>query len=80
MTIRILHITVQPVLVNDDGNELTPGPEVYPVSVPLSGLVEYLDSLRQEVRLRNETAAGHEASSRTSNAVAESTRPEESVT
>jgi hypothetical protein len=80
MTVRILHITVQPVLVNDDGSELTPGPEVCPASVTLSGLAEYLDDLRREVRLRNETAAGHEASSRTSNAVEESTRPEESVT
>lgn len=36
--IRVLHVIVQPVLVCDDGNELSPGPEAQPVRIPLSEL------------------------------------------
>lgn len=35
---RIAHLIVQPVLVWDDGEELSPGPPLSPVTVPLSHL------------------------------------------
>lgn len=47
--LRISHIIVQPVLVYDDGEELTPGPDIQAISVPLSRLTELADSLPGEV-------------------------------
>lgn len=35
---RVLHVIVQPVIVMDDGEELSPGPQVKPVIVKLSEL------------------------------------------
>lgn len=34
--LRVAHVLVQPVLVWDDGEELSPGPEAAAISVPLS--------------------------------------------
>ncbi|NWL13496.1 hypothetical protein DM793_19720 [Paenarthrobacter nitroguajacolicus] len=47
--LRIAHIIVQPVLVWDDGAELTQGPELGQISVPLSRLVSFAESLPDEI-------------------------------
>ncbi|OGL22622.1 hypothetical protein A2707_04895 [Candidatus Saccharibacteria bacterium RIFCSPHIGHO2_01_FULL_45_15] len=47
--LRIAHIVIQPVLVWDDEDELSPGPELSPVSVPLSQAREMLAGLPAEV-------------------------------
>lgn len=47
--LRVAHVLVQPVLVWDDGDELTPGPDAQPVQVPLSGLAGLADQLRDEI-------------------------------
>lgn len=47
--LRIAHIIVQPVLVWDDGEELTSGPELGQIAVPLSKLGEFAGSLPAEV-------------------------------
>ena len=38
--LRISHLVIQPILVWDDGEELTPGPEIANINVPLSMLSE----------------------------------------
>lgn len=45
----MLRVVVQPVLVWDDGDELTPGPQVDAVSLPLSQLAGFVDGLPGEV-------------------------------
>lgn len=47
--LRIAHIIVQPVLVWDDGEELTSGPELGQIAVPLSKLGEFAGTLPAEV-------------------------------
>ncbi|WP_213816169.1 hypothetical protein [Glaciihabitans sp. dw_435] len=47
--LRISHLVVQAVLVYDDGDELTPGPALNPVSMPLSQLGDFAERLPQEV-------------------------------
>lgn len=47
--LRISHVAVQPVLVWDDGEELSPGPQISPVTVPLSGLAGLAETLPVEV-------------------------------
>jgi hypothetical protein len=47
--LRIAQVVVQPVLTWDDGDELTPGPQVQPVTVPLSALAEMAERLPAEV-------------------------------
>lgn len=47
--LRIAHIIVQPVLVWDDGEELTQGPELGQISIPLSKLTGFAESLPNEV-------------------------------
>ena len=49
MRLRIAHVLVQPVLVWDDGDDLTPGPELQPVSVPFGQLGHFIESLPAEV-------------------------------
>lgn len=49
MKLRIAHVIVQPVLVFDDGDELSPGPEVQAVHLPLSKLSQLAESLSREV-------------------------------
>jgi hypothetical protein len=36
--LRLQHFIVQPVLVWDDGNELTPGPQVQPQPLTVAGM------------------------------------------
>lgn len=47
--LRIAHVIVQPVLVWDADDELSPGPELSPVSVPLSQAKDMLAGLPDEV-------------------------------
>lgn len=47
--LRISHVTVQAVLVWDDGEELTPGPEINPFAVTVSTATETLQGLPAEV-------------------------------
>lgn len=49
--LRVSHVIVQPVLVWDDGDELTPGPELNPASMPLSALADMAEQMRMEVQL-----------------------------
>lgn len=46
--IRISHVVVQPVLVWDDGEELSPGPQAEAVAVPLSALAGLGEKLAAE--------------------------------
>lgn len=49
MKLRIAHLIVQPVLVWDDGEELTPGPELGQIAIPLSRMSDFTGSLPSEV-------------------------------
>jgi hypothetical protein len=47
--LRISHLIIQAALVWDDGEELTPGPELQPVQMPLSSVPGFIDTLPEEV-------------------------------
>lgn len=47
--LRIAHVVVQPVLVWDDGEELSPGPAIQPLNVPLSQLAGLAARLPAEI-------------------------------
>lgn len=47
--LRVAHVIVQPVLAWDDGEELSPGPQASPITVPLSALAGLADQIRAEV-------------------------------
>lgn len=47
--LRISHIVVQPVLVYDDGEELSPGPQVNPMTVALSQLAALAETIPGDV-------------------------------
>lgn len=47
--LRIAQVVVTPVLMWDDGEELTPGPSLQPITVPLSGLAGLAERLPGEV-------------------------------
>jgi hypothetical protein len=47
--VRVAHVVVQPVLVIDENDELSPGPQVQAVTVPLGDLAGVADLLRAEV-------------------------------
>lgn len=47
--LRVLHVLVQPVLVWDDGETLTPGPEVNVAQVPLGALGEMPEQIAQTI-------------------------------
>jgi hypothetical protein len=49
MQLRIVQVIVTPVLMWDDGEELTTGPQLQPITVPLSKLAELANSLPAEV-------------------------------
>ena len=49
MKLRISHVLVQPVLVWDDGEELTPGPGVEPMSLPASQVAGFVEALPAQV-------------------------------
>lgn len=47
--LRIAYVAVQPVLVWDDGDQLTPGPEMQGLQLPLTRARQLLDELPQHV-------------------------------
>lgn len=47
--LRIAQVIVTPVLMWDDGDELTPGPQIQPITVPLSQLAGVAESLPAEL-------------------------------
>ena len=47
--LRISHLIVQPVVVWDDGEELTPGPELQTVNLPLSAAPSFIASLPDDI-------------------------------
>jgi hypothetical protein len=47
--LRVSHVLVQPILVWDDGEDLSPGPDANAVPVPLSALADYAGRVREEV-------------------------------
>lgn len=47
--LRVAHVIVQPVLVWDDGEELTPGPAAQAVQVSLGRLDGMAERLRAEI-------------------------------
>lgn len=53
--IRIAHLMVQPVLVIDDGEELTPGPQLESSSVTISQLEDYVLKLKEFIEQQNES-------------------------
>lgn len=48
--LRVSHIEIRPVLIWDDGDEMTPGPPLNTANVPLSVAKSMLDGLPDEVR------------------------------
>jgi hypothetical protein len=52
-TLRIAFVTVQPSLVWDDGQDLSPGPQVQAVNIPLSDLASLPARLQAEVAALN---------------------------
>ncbi len=56
--LRVSHVIVQPVLVIDNGEELSPGPQAQPVSVPLSALDGLADLIRAEIAQMQEQMDG----------------------
>ena len=48
--LRIQHVLVQPVVVYDDGEELTSGPSLNVVTLTLTQAKQMLDDLPDEVR------------------------------
>lgn len=51
--LRIAHLVIQPVLVLDDGEELTSGPQLEAAPVSISQLEDYIAKLREFVSLQN---------------------------
>jgi len=47
--LRISHVIVQPVLVWDDGEELSPGPDINPIQVSVSQLGGLSETLPAQV-------------------------------
>lgn len=47
--LRVLHTVVQPVLVWDDGTDLTPGPAIDPVTLTLTALAEFVANLPEQI-------------------------------
>lgn len=51
--IRLAHLAIQPVLMHDDGEELTPGPQMEPGIVTVSQLDDYVAKLREFITQQN---------------------------
>lgn len=56
--LRIAHLVIQPVLVLDDGEELSPGPQLDAAPVTISQFEDYVAKLREFVQQQNEPAQG----------------------
>lgn len=63
--LRVLHVVVQPVLVWDDGEDLSPGPELSPVPVSPSQLASLAESIPDQVRELAEQIRSAEEAERT---------------
>jgi hypothetical protein len=49
--LRVVHVIVKPVLVWDNGEELTAGPEVEASALPLSALAQYAEKLPADLEV-----------------------------
>lgn len=49
--LRIAGVIVQPILMWDDGDELTAGPQTQPITVPLSALPDLPQALTADLEL-----------------------------
>lgn len=49
MTLRLLHFTVQPVLVEDDGENLRPGPPIKPTTLSLADLARLVETWPEQL-------------------------------
>lgn len=59
--LRVATVSIHPVLMWDDGEELTPGPGVQPIVVPLSQVADVLAAFPAEVaRLESEAQNGED--------------------
>ncbi len=58
--LRIVNVIVQPVVVWDDGDALTPGPEINAVTVAASELVSFAASLPAQIAQIEAQAAAPE--------------------
>lgn len=54
--LRLQVIVIQPVLLWDDGEELTPGPEIEPATLTLAKAKEWLENLPAEIEKMNTPA------------------------
>lgn len=54
--LRVQCLIVQPVLLYDDGTELTPGPEVAPTQIVPSQFADFIDALPKELKKLMENA------------------------
>lgn len=61
--LRISHVIIQPVLLWDDGDNLTPGPQAQPFSVALTDLGSLAEKLRAEVAVSEAQALAAEPGS-----------------
>lgn len=59
--LRVAHVLVTPVLVWDDGEELSPGPTAQATALPLSAMPGLPDQLREEVEAMAAQIAEQEA-------------------
>lgn len=57
--LRIAYIAVQPALIWDDGEQLTPGPEVELLRLPLTQARQMLDELPGQVQALAEQIRAH---------------------
>ena len=55
--LRVQCLIVQPVLLYDDGTELTPGPEIAPTQIVPSQFADFLESLPKELEKLTEDQA-----------------------
>lgn len=58
--LRIARVVVQPVFIWDDGEELSDGPTVEPVSLPHSQLAQFVANLPEQVAALAEQLAERE--------------------
>lgn len=58
--LRVAHVIVQPVLVYDDGEELTPGPSMATTQACLSELAALADEISAAVAAENAKLVGPE--------------------
>lgn len=71
--LRVAQLIVTPVLMWDDGDELHPGPQAQPITVPLSRLAEVAANLPAEVaQMQDEILAAESDAENVENSGADS--------